>query len=492
MFVPSISVLADAAPPDPPHGANPDTTVVTNVRMASETVVMDIGMPGADEPWAAVVTADFTMRNMGEAVEDLDVRFPLDYTLFLGGQECENPEPDFPSITDIRVWVNGQAVPVRTEYVSVKRLSDGQRMDVPCWAHFQVHFPPGKDVALRVVYTTLPYEIHYYPIVEYAYILKTGSGWFGTIGSADIIFRMPYAITDENFYGCSPEDCQRSTYEVRWHREDFEPDFDVSMAILHPDVWQMLVASREQIAANPDDGNAWGRLGRAYKEIALDRKHDIVNDHDAYQRSKDAYEHALALLPDDVDWHYGIAELLCAKARTDYYDSGVAIADVFAEFQACVAQLKFVLDARPDDAQALEWLQWTNATTACSDHAIGERACWDTVDLSGTRPDYLILTPQTPPADLPPDTTPIPEVTIVSTSTPTPRAASPSPEAGTSPVVTPSAGVTSTAGFAPSPTGAPESPENASAGGLLPALGIAIVLGGAGFIVWRLTRNNLK
>ncbi len=488
------SALADAAPPDPPRGANPEVTEVTKVRMMAETVLVDIGAPMGDERWAAIVTASFTMRNMGEETEDLDVRFPLDYAMYMGGLVCENPSPDYPSITDLRVWVNGDSVPVSTEYVTVYAYPDSRRIDVPCWGHFQVRFPPGEDVQIRVMYTALPFDMQYVSKYSYAYILKTGAGWFGTIGSADIIFRMPYAITDENFYTCVPDDCQKDTYEIRWHKEDFEPDFNVEIVIMEPDVWQMLTASRERVSANPEDGDAWGRMGWAYKEIALIRKGGpFIGDEKAYQASKDAYERALSILPEDIDWHYGYAELMCSRAVTDHFSDKVPFTDLLAELRTCVEQLKIVLDARPNDTRALSEVEDVNWAFSCSTtHA---RECGQVIAMDSGQPDYLILTPGVSLSTeaSPPDMTPLPTPALISHSTPTPDLEYSSPVVTILPPT--ASGVASSTPAPPvfvSPTDAPLSSGNSPDGATLPVLLAVLAFGGLWIAVRRFARNNAQ
>ncbi len=67
----SFSASADAAPPPPPVGSNIPPGGLTNVRMMSETVTLDV------QASTALVEAVFYMRNLGEKDEDMLVRFPL-------------------------------------------------------------------------------------------------------------------------------------------------------------------------------------------------------------------------------------------------------------------------------------------------------------------------------------------------------------------------------------------------------------------------------
>ena len=72
-------VRADVAPPYYPPGSNPQPgTEVTQVRMAAETVLIEVQKDITPESLGrARVTADFTMHNLGTADESMAVRFPI-------------------------------------------------------------------------------------------------------------------------------------------------------------------------------------------------------------------------------------------------------------------------------------------------------------------------------------------------------------------------------------------------------------------------------
>lgn len=83
----------------------------------------------------------------------------------------------------------------------------------------------------------------------------------------------------------------------------------------------------QNVENNPRDGEAWGRLARAYKEIARGSKGWLREDPDGlelFAASRDAYEKCLALLPNDSLWQYGYADLLWSHYYFDIYFSGKA------------------------------------------------------------------------------------------------------------------------------------------------------------------------
>ncbi|MBE7534441.1 MAG: hypothetical protein HS124_01745 [Anaerolineales bacterium] len=194
LLLPSHAVRADVAPPEAPPG----TTLlpgeaITEVRMVAETVALTISEDPADAENAIAKTeAVFTMRNLGAAEEKMAVRFPLSF--FNGNSDGFN---NFPEIKQIAVKINGQSVSTRREIQPSfnSEFSYRERDELP-WAVFDVTFPPNKDVTIEVAYNVYGYG--YYPYEAFKYILETGAGWNGTIGSAEIVVRLPYEVSEQN------------------------------------------------------------------------------------------------------------------------------------------------------------------------------------------------------------------------------------------------------------------------------------------------------
>lgn len=322
--VPSV-VLADIAPPRNPSGSNLDPgSEVTQVRMLAETVLVAVQKditPGS--LGRAHVTADFTMQNLGNESERLAVRFPI--------ATNNGYDNSYPEITNIAIQVNGNGVGFRRS--NYPAGFGGAAGDIIPWAEFDVTFPVGKNVAIRVAYdlkgTGFPSE----PYTSFNYTLETGAGWKDTIGSADIILRLPYLASTQNVllgYVDSPP-ADGATFqgnEVRWHLENFEPGEggqmrDLEFDLVTPAVWQTVVTELDNVARNPKDGEAWGRLGKAYKTAIITVKlfrsgpfyRTDPGGEELYQLSVDAYEKCLALLPNDALWHAGFAELLALHAN---------------------------------------------------------------------------------------------------------------------------------------------------------------------------------
>ncbi|MDH5607272.1 MAG: hypothetical protein OEY93_10320 [Anaerolineae bacterium] len=425
-------VLADAAPPPPPAGSDLYPSIEnTNVRMVSERVLIDV-IANDDNPYGeAKVTAQFFMRNLGDTEEFMHARFPMNSAEYLLEWEMENRSEycgeisPYPQIEEIKIWVDGVVADARitTKYVEDYNKSSIENKTVykqiNCWAYFDVLFPPQQDVEIKVSYTAYGYKPEPQSgQTEFAYVIGTGAGWKDTIGKADIIARLPYDVSYQNVLSCYPEDCQLSGKDILWHYEDFEPEGNIIFRIVFPSIWQIILTETEIIEKNPNDGEAWGRLGKAYKESIWVRRGFWYYDpaEEIYYLSKDAYQKAVDLLPEDADWHYGFADLLCWNAEWDSF--GPEEWRETKNWVDCVEQLKSALDINPSHEKANELLQFI--------HDKNERRAINLliVDLSGDDPDYLILTPSAnyTTTTIPPTltSTPKPQVVIQASDTPTP------------------------------------------------------------------------
>ena len=326
---------ADVAPPEMPPGSSlVPGAEATQVRMMTETVLLTVTGDPADSAGAIAHTnATFTMQNLGGADEKMQVRFPL--TFFNGNSDGFG---NFPEIPEIAVKVNGKSVRTRREmqpFLNTNGASYQERSEIP-WAVFDVTFPPAKDVVIEVSYTVHGYG--YYPYEVFKYILETGAGWKDTIGVADVTVRLPYEVNQKNVwvagseqsgFGESTAGAVMSGKEVRWHFENLEPTWenDIQAVIVTPSLWQSVLKETSTVARNPNDGEAWGRLGKAYKEILRQKHGELRNDlggQEMFQLSRQAYETCLAILPNDSLWHYGYADLLWSRY---YFDVRLAQKD---------------------------------------------------------------------------------------------------------------------------------------------------------------------
>jgi hypothetical protein len=389
VFLLPTHARADVAPPDQPPGTNPvPDKPGTQVSMLAETVTMSVLKQSADpNVGQSKVDAVFTLRNQGNATESMQVRFPLS---FWNG--FDDGRGKFPEITDLAVKVNGGKV--NTERVTTPNDSGVTTNPIP-WAAFNVSFPAGQDVKIEVIYTGG--GATEYPYVSFRYILETGAGWYGSIGSVDFIVKLPYDANNLNVifegadtgFAATTSGAVVSGRQLSWHFDNLEPttenNFNVTLVL--PLAWNKVLIEQENLKANPNDGEAWGRLGKAYKEV-IQTRHALREDaggEQAYQLSVEAYQKAVTLLPKDSLWHTGFAELLYDHAYfTQYTSSGMD----YTELAKAVSELKTAVEIDPKNQMAFDLLNQISG------------AFPEAVQLGANGYTYLVLT-ATPVVTLP-------------------------------------------------------------------------------------------
>ena len=347
---------ADIAPPETPPGGNPSPGGEnTQVRMLSETVTLVVReTPSQGSLGQAQVTAVFDMQNTGSVDEQMQVRFPLTFPNGLLGAFGELPE-----IADLQVKVDGRKTPTQRTTLENPGNSDAA---IP-WGAFEATFPAGKTVRIEVTYLEEAWGEYSY--IVFGYVLETGAGWHGTIGNAKLIVRLPYGVNEQNVFlegsagfGRTSPGAEIVGDELHWQRSDFEPEFqdNLSILMLSPAAWKKILAERERTSRNPQDGEAWGRLGKACKEASRLRRgvREDAGGQALYQESLAAYEKSVALLPEDALWHFGHADLLWNHY---YYHVYIPYEHDQSELVRTVQELKASLDLEPDDPRALDLAQ---------------------------------------------------------------------------------------------------------------------------------------
>ncbi len=408
--LPSKVVRADTAPPLPPPGSNlVPGEEITQVRMVAETVTLTISKdPSNDRKAIAITNAVFTMRNLGTVEEKMRARFPLS---FFDGSS--NGYGKFPEISSIVVKIDGQTVPTKREDQPLYGgTSTRPERDVIPWAVFEVSFPPAKDVIIDVTYTVAGQ--HSYPYDSFQYVLETGAGWNGTIGSADVIVRLPYEVNKANVWmegvlGYSPpsQGGVLSGNEIRWHFDELEPTHEnnIDVIVVTPSVWESVLKDRITVEKNPNNGEAWGRLGKAYKEI-IRVKREMREDpagREMFELSISAYEKCLALLPNDSLWQYGYADLLWPYYYYDIYLMGKA--DTQGILPTILQKLQIALLLDPNNQQARDLLREISGAIPDAVSFVVDEGSFTLLGLSAT--------PVPPTPYLPPSETPLPTQIVI-------------------------------------------------------------------------------
>jgi tetratricopeptide (TPR) repeat protein len=429
------TVLADVAPPIYPPGSNPQPgTEATQVRMSAETVIIEVQKDIAPESLGrAHVTADFTMHNLGTADESMAVRFPI---------SSNDGRGQYPEISNLQITVNGKLVQFRRASYPDIHYSDE---NVP-WAEFDVTFPSGQDLPIRVTYDLQ--GSGYYPYTAFYYILESGAGWKDTIGSADVILRLPYEANPQNVvlnleigWATTASGGAFDGNEVRWHFDNFEPGQNqpvqnMEFALVAPSAWQAVLTARANTEQHPNDGEAWGMLGKAYKQIFFMNKgyREDEGGQELYQASVEAYEKCLSLKPNDAQWHAGFADLLAQHAMWD--SSPWTGGGPSSETYRALNEMRTALELAPNDpvvrelAQNMVYMTYGGITQNGDTFDFPWLTATPTALPSFTPTvgpvDELTATPPSPPA---PTDTPLGDVTQVSLTpsnpTPVPQASNP-------------------------------------------------------------------
>lgn len=311
-----LPALADVAPPEQAPGSSIGPDGPTQVRMLAEEVTLDIrpiqdgSQPGrlAGGQAEAEVRAVFLMRNLGQEDEEMMVRFPL---------QAPTGFFDLAQVEEFSAGVAGQAVETST---ITGTLEHRYGQEVIEWAAFPVSFPAGQDVTISVSYKTRP--TGYAPAARFSYVLQTGAGWRDTIGSVDIIARLPYTATEENVLlgpnrtndGATTQTTPGGQFvgnEVRWHMEELEPTLadNIYINVLLPGAWQRIVDARAAEAASPDDVDALLALSEAYAGAITNRFPTESNDPYA-ALAEQTLARAVALQPGSAELHTRLARML--------------------------------------------------------------------------------------------------------------------------------------------------------------------------------------
>lgn len=341
------AVRADVAPPIfPPGSSLQPGSEGTQVRMVSETVLVDVRDDGS--LGRANITADFMMRNLGTEAEKMAARFPI---------SANDGRGSYPEISDLVITIAGHAVQYRR--VSYPDVRYGDEL-VP-WAEFDVTFPPGVDMPIQVRYKLD--GSGYAPYTAFYYILETGAGWRDTIGSAEVILRLPYEASPQNVvldaqvgWAQTTTGGQFSGNEVRWQFDELEPGPEgavqnMEFALVAPSAWNAFLKARDAAAKNPTDDEVWGQLGKAYKSIFFMGKfyREDQGGQELYRLSVEAYEKCLELDPGDAQWRAGFADLLAQRAYWDSWVSGLT-PDAYRAFE----EIRTALELAPDDPVVLQ------------------------------------------------------------------------------------------------------------------------------------------
>ncbi len=302
LFTVARIARADMAPFPGEAGTGLGTAGVTDIRMISETVVLEIAdvtfTNGSGFPLTrtgALVTADFLLNNPENNAQSLQVGFPLDVPSQAAGAG------GYAKLYSLRAFAGGNEASTQIETV-------GQET----WSAWQMSFAPG-NTQVRVTYG-LPATVDGCS-AELGYVLHTGAAWAGSIGQADLIVRYPYAaevtlLSPHGIYlGNTTTGYQVAGTDLRWHYDNLEPmpADDLVVTFVTPECWLKVAAARTALNEHATAANYWN-LASTYATIVL-YAHSF--DSPLIAQVADAqYLKALALDPQNPQLNSEYAEFL--------------------------------------------------------------------------------------------------------------------------------------------------------------------------------------
>jgi hypothetical protein len=505
LLIPGQPARADIAPPSEPPGSNISPGDSTQVQMLSETVQIQVqpvayqSRPRLAAEFAlASVKASFVMRNQGQVAEQLQVRFPLMDPSGMG-----DGFGNYPEIQGIQVRINEK--PVTTSRVTSPTPNTWDDNAPPIsWAAFTANFPPGRKVNINVQYNLQP--TGYFPVAEFVYILETGSGWYGTIGSADLTLSLPYEVNSQNLiYGeyNTTSGGQANGQSITWHYENLEPtrDDNLRVDVVAPRVWMNLLQARQVVQTNSGDANAWQTLAQAAGDAALDAsgKGWLRTDPGGQAlalESMRAYQQVLALRPKNAGlWaeYENLMQRILMQLDYPTHDKQPTASD--AHLQKMVEAVNQALALDPQNEQVQSDAQWAASTYSdvIQQNPDGSLSLVGQGQLATEMP--LPLSSPLPSQTLIPSR--MPSVTITSTPAALATTLIPTPSAAVAQLTTPeSATPSKPSEMAPAstPSAAPTAPipRTFVAGAVLAGLCLIVLvaLAGIGLAIWYTRREK--
>lgn len=313
-----LPVQADAAPPPPPEGMNIEPgEEYTMVQMVAEEVLVDVGLT-VDEMildpnlnygptgYRVAFNCTFWMVNQGEEAEQLMVRFPIHAPYDEGVIDIES------------IRVNGDPVEWYDDEFDFNTMYDEF-----AWAHFDVTFPVGEEVEIKIVYTTLTKRDKSTNVENLNYILETGAGWHGPIGQGRIIFRIPYPANTLNVdLSATYPDAVFEGADMVWEFTDLEPTWEDNWYIkfISPESWLEIDADLKRLESSPNNTSALVRLAEAVYLVCVEPRSATFDAFsELFEEGFAAAEKAVTLVPDSFDNHVLYAKFLAARLNPERY-----------------------------------------------------------------------------------------------------------------------------------------------------------------------------
>jgi len=314
---------------------SPYKFIHTRVRMQDEQVHLNLEPLVGSDPLQSrlFITADFHMYNTSSVTETMQAVFPITdlrcpWIAGPGSWTIREHEVDEESFS---VSLVGRTAPTQEITTTTVITSGIPGLWLDCttkWRSFEVTFPPRQDLSISVAYSMSPGTELAYPWDSFTYILKTGKGWYGSIGQVDISMQLPYPV-EQDLILHAPAGYRIKEDTLHWRWYDLEPDQDFKVVALSPQAYQSLAAARERLSSNPQDPQSWAGIAEIYEQLSrrydyfsgctssMSREYytfpEIQNWYYAHS-AVEAYRRALRLNPDSADYRSDLAILLASMS----------------------------------------------------------------------------------------------------------------------------------------------------------------------------------
>jgi hypothetical protein len=254
MLTLATSWLADVAPdPVSRTGEALAPHKKTQIEMTAEVVTITLGSDDAR------VKAVFQLKNTGKEGEKLEVGFPT--AVMPGSYTWSSEKVDVhtwgdATIRDFKASVDGKEVKAEA-----KHANQTKEYFIRGWLCWAMEFDAGQERTVEVSYRFASRDDNYTassPLRnrQATYILRSGAGWKGNIGSAKVILEFG-DITGSHITKAAPEPTSKEKGSWTWQWKDWEPDTDILLQYrVYADAKEAVAKLADVVSKKPEDGDA--------------------------------------------------------------------------------------------------------------------------------------------------------------------------------------------------------------------------------------------
>lgn len=186
------------------------------VNIKIEKVLKPINLLGGGYTKKVLFDCIFKFVNTGESKENVTIGFPGLYGV---AGDCD--------LYDFKTWVDGKKVKI-----NIREENPDDEFNYRKWYTWKVGFEKGETKTIRNTYWT--YISKNWAAMEQdnwiTYVLKTGSGWKGPIGKANITIDLNQCYEKTDIYLVKPEGyIVTDDGKIKWELKNFESIEDMEV-----------------------------------------------------------------------------------------------------------------------------------------------------------------------------------------------------------------------------------------------------------------------